>query len=336
MSTHIFEATDLDRKYLSEHLPIENLKFYSEPLTNLGQFSGSLEDVEIVSVFVHSRLDPAIIEGLPNLKLIATRSTGFDHINVPACESRGIPVSTVPTYGENTVAEHTFALILALSRNVHKAYNRTTSGDFSLDGLQGFDLKGRTIGIVGVGHIGMHTVRIANGFGMNVLAYDPKPNLTAAEVLGYRYTSLDDLLQKSDIVSLHASYSHATHHLIGEHNIDRMKPGALLINTAQGPLVDTCALLRALDEGLLCGAALDVVEGEEIYSEEKQLIGNHDMSSERLRMALRNMSLLKRPDLIVTPHIAFDSREAMERILSTTVDNVQALRAGSPINVIHT
>jgi len=336
MSTYIFEATELDRKFLGEHLSTENLKFVSEPLTHLGQFSGSLEDVEIVSVFVHSRINPAIIEGLSNLKLIATRSTGFDHINVPACESRGIPVSIVPTYGENTVAEHTFALILALSRNIHKAYKRTTAGDFTLNGLQGFDLKGRTIGIIGAGHIGMHAIRIAKGFGMNVLAYDPQANPTAAEVLGYRYTSLDDLLQKSDIISLHATYSPATHHLIGEHNIERIKPGALLINTARGALVDTCALLRALDEGILRGAGLDVVEGEEVFSEEKQLIGSQDASGDKLRMALRNQSLLKRPDLIVTPHIAFDSREAMERILSTTIENIQALRAGSPINVVHT
>lgn len=336
MSVYVFEASDFDRRYLTERLPGEDLRFSPDALTDRAQLAGRLEDVELVSVFVHSRLDAALIESLPNLKLIATRSMGFDHINVPVCESRGIPVSVVPTYGENTVAEHTFALILALSRNIHKAYNRTTSGDFSLTGLQGFDLKGKTIGLIGVGHIGMHAVRIAKGFGMDVLAYDPVPNPTAAEVLGYQYTSLDDLLASSDIISLHAAYSKATHHLIGEHNVDKIKRGALLINTARGDLVDTCALLRALDEGTLRGAGLDVVEGEEVFSEEKQLVGNPDASNDRLRLALRNLSLLKRSDLIVTPHIAFDSREAMERILDTTVENIKALRAGSPKNVVHT
>lgn len=341
MSIYIYEASEFDRQYLSEHLPGEHLKFSPDPLTDVSQLitlagPDGLAEIESISVFVHSRVDAEIIEALPNLKLVTTRSTGFDHINVPACESRGIPVSTVPTYGENTVAEHTFALILALSRNVHKAYNRTSSGDFSLEGLQGFDLKGKTIGIVGVGHIGLHTIRIAKGFGMDVLAYDPNPNPTAAEVIGYKYTTLDDLLGRSDIVSLHAPYNTATHHLIGEENIHKIKRGALLINTARGALVDTGALLRALDEGILRGAGLDVVEGEEVFSEEKQLIGNADASSDRLRMALRNLSLLKRADLIVTPHIAFDSAEAMERILATTTENILAWRAGSPKNVVHT
>ena len=336
MSIYIFEASELDRRYLSEYLAGEELKFIPGPLTNISQLGSNLNDIEALCVFVHSRVDATIIDSLPNLRLVATRSTSYDHINVPACESRGVPVSTVPTYGENTVAEHTFALILALSRNIHKAYMRTSSGDFSLVGLQGFDLKGKTIGIIGVGHIGLHTVQIAKGFGMNVIAHDPVPNPTAAEILGYQYTHLDDLLSRSDIVSLHATYSKATHHMIGEHNIGRIKRGALLINTARGELVDTCALLKALDDGVLRGAGLDVVEGEEVFSEEKQLIGNQDASSDRLRMALRNLSLLKRPDLIVTPHIAFDSSEAMKRILATTVENIRGLRTGCAMNTVHT
>ena len=336
MSIFIFEASPFDHKYLSEHLPDEDLVFSPDPLKDTAQLAGRWDDVEALSVFVHSRVDAAIIDCLPNLKLVATRSTGFDHINVPSCESRGIPVTTVPTYGENTVAEHTFALILALSRNIHKAYNRTAAGDFSLEGLQGFDLKGKTIGIVGTGHIGMHAIRIAKGFSMEVLAYDPYPNPNAADVLGYEYTTLDDLLSRSDVISLHAPYSNATHHMIGEHNIHLVKPGALLINTARGGLLDTAALLRALDEGILRGAGLDVVEGEEVYSEEKQLIGNPETSSESLRMALRNLSLLKRSDLIVTPHIAFDSVEATERILATTVENLRALRTGIVKNTVHT
>lgn len=333
MSIQFFETTPDEQRYLADRLPGEILCFHAEPLLRPSQIKDCAE-VEILSPFVHSHLGVDIIDALPNLEMIATRSTGFDHINVPAAESRGIRVSNVPTYGENTVAEHTFALILALSRNLHKAYVRTSSGDFSLDGLQGFDLKGRTIGVVGTGHIGLHVVRIAKGFGMNVLAYDPEPNQNAAELLGYVYVPLEELLNRSDIVSLHAPLTAATHHMIGEHNIQQFKPGALLINTARGGLVDTQAMLNALDNKILRGAGLDVIEGEEVFSEEKQLFQNPNATEDSLKQALRNLSLLKRSDLVVTPHIAFDSLEAVERILDTTVANIKAFRAGAPQNEV--
>jgi D-lactate dehydrogenase len=186
MSIYFFETTDQERRYIEERLPGEILHFNAEPLANARQAKAIGADAEIVSVFVHSHIGPDVLDPLTKIQMIATRSTGFDHINMPAVESRGVPVCNVPTYGENTVAEHTFALILALSRNLHKAYARAVSGDFTLDGLQGFDLKGRTIGVVGTGHIGLHVVRIAKGFGMEVLGYDPKPNANAAELLGFK------------------------------------------------------------------------------------------------------------------------------------------------------
>jgi len=336
MGIYVFEATELDKKFLSEHLSGDDLHFISDPLSTLEQIAAFAEDVEVLSVFVHSHVSASIIESLPNLKLIATRSTGFDHINVPVCESKGIVVSNVPTYGENTVAEHCFALILALSRNVHKAYIRTTAGDFSLDGLRGFDLKGKTIGIVGTGHIGLHAIRIAKGFGMNVLAYDLAPSRMAAEVLGYEYTTLDDLLGRSDIISLHAPLTKDTYHLIGEATVDKIKRGALLINTARGGLVDTQTLLRALDEGILGGAGLDVIEGENVFSEEKQLLRNPQANLDQLRQAVLNNALLRRSDLVITPHMAFDSKEAVERILTTTEENIVSFRAGEPKNKVHT
>ncbi|MDQ2688492.1 MAG: hydroxyacid dehydrogenase [Armatimonadota bacterium] len=336
MSIHFFEATPDEEHYLRHRLPSEALWFHPEPLTQVAQARAIAADAEIISPFVHSHLSADVIGALPHLKMIATRSTGFDHINAPAAESRGIPICNVPTYGENTVAEHTFALILALSRNLHKAYVRTTQGNFSLEGLKGFDLKGKTLGVVGTGHIGLHVVRIAKGFAMDVLAYDPAPDANAAELLDFRYTDLDDLLGKSDIVTLHAPLAASTKHLIGAHNIERFKKGALLINTARGGLIDTQALVGALDSGRLGGAGLDVLEGEEVFSEEKQLLLNPEANEESLKTALRNMTLLRRPDLVITPHIAFDSTEAVERILDTTVANIRAFRAGTPQNVVHT
>ncbi len=336
MSIYFFETTDHEQSYLTQHLPEETLHFRDAPLTTAEQAKKIAHDAEIVSPFVRSRLGADVLGSLPHLKMIATRSTGFDHINVPDAESRKIPVCNVPTYGENTVAEHTFALILALSRNLHKAYVRTVAGNFSLDGLQGFDLKGKTLGVVGVGHIGEYVMRIAKGFGMHLLACDPVQDMTKADHFDFTYTTLEDLLGRSDIVTLHAPASGATRHLIGSHNIHLFKRGALLINTARGELIDTAALVSALDQGILSGAGLDVLEGEEVFSEEKQLLQNPNASEESLKQALRNHSLLQRPDMVITPHIAFDSREAVERILDTTVANIKAFRSGAPQNRVHT
>jgi D-lactate dehydrogenase len=242
-------------------------------------------------------------------------------------------VSNVPFYGENTVAEHTFALILALSRKVHEAFVRVRAGNFSLDGLRGFDLKDKTIGVVGAGHIGLHVIRIARGFGMSVLAFDVRRDNFLAEVLGFTYADLDALLGRSDIITLHAPYSKHTHHLINRDNVGRIKPGAILINTARGALVDTDALLMALEKKILAGAGLDVLEGEETVYEESALLGD-SVNPERLRQAIQNHLILKHPNVVFTPHNAFNSQEALERILQTAADNIAAFAAGTPKNVV--
>ncbi len=292
-----------------------------------------IADAEVVSPFVYSRLDAARLAKLPKLRLIATRSTGFDHIDMAECRQRGITVSNVPFYGENTVAEHTFALILALSRKVHEAFVRVRAGNFSLDGLRGFDLKDKTIGVVGAGHIGLHVIRIARGFGMNVLAFDVRRDNFLAEVLGFEYADLDTLLGRSDIITLHAPYNKHTHHLINRDNVGKIKRGAILINTSRGGLVDTEALLKALDDGILAGAGLDVLEGEEAIYEESALLGDA-ANPERLRQAIQNHVILKKPNVVFTPHNAFNSQEALERILQTTADNIAAFAAGTPKNVV--
>ena len=292
-----------------------------------------MAEVEVVSPFIYSRLTAERLAKLPKLKLIATRSTGFDHIDVAECTRRGITVCNVPFYGENTVAEHTFALILALSRKVHEAFVRVRAGNFSLDGLRGFDLKDKTIGVVGAGRIGLHVIRIARGFGMKVLAFDVKQDNFWAEVLGFEYAELTDLLGRSDIITLHAPYNRHTHHLINRDNIQQIKRGAILINTARGGLVNTEALLTALDEGILAGAGLDVLEGEETIYEESALLGDA-VNPERLRTALQNHVILKKPNVVFTPHNAFNSQEALERILDTTAENIAAFAAGAAKNVV--
>ena len=288
----------------------------------------------VLSVFINSRLDAAALSGLPALKLIATRSTGFDHIELDYCRSHGITVSNVPVYGDNTVAEHTFALILALSRKVIQSHARARSGDFSPGGLQGFDLRGKTLGVIGTGHIGVHVIRIARGFMMKVIALDARPDKRLADALDFDYVdSLDTLLAASDIVTLHAPLAPSTHHMINSENIWRMKKGSLLINTARGGLVDTDSLLAALEAGHCAGAGLDVFESEALIKEEKELLSNQ-YNLEELRNVIRNLALVRRENVVVTPHIAFNSTEALERILLTTIQNIQAFETGKPINVV--
>jgi len=239
----------------------------------------------------------------------------------------------VPYYGENTVAEHTFALILALSRNVHKAYVRTLKQDYSIEGLKGFDLKGKTLGIVGAGNIGMHVIRIAKSFSMHVLAYDSKPDNFLAEVLHFKYASLPEVLANSDIISLHVPDNENTHHLINKDSIKKIKKGAILINTSRGGIVDTQALIEALDKKILAGVGLDVLEGEELIKEEKQLLSD-PKKAEYFGQIMRDHELLNKDNVVFTPHIAFYSQEALERILDTTVENINNFISGNPQNLV--
>jgi D-lactate dehydrogenase len=229
------------------------------------------------------------------------------------------------------VAEHTFALILSLSRNVHKSYRHAVEGRMEMAALTGFDLKGKTLGVVGVGRIGMHVVKIARGFGMRVLAYDVRQDSFLAELLNFTYAPLEQVLAESDIITLHTPYLPATHHLLNRERLRLTKRGALLVNTARGGLVDTDALLEALQSGQLGGAGLDVLEGEELIREEHELL-HSPRAAEALQALVRRSELLKMDNVVFTPHNAFNSREAMLRILETTVANVLAWQRGEELN----
>ncbi|MBI3966933.1 MAG: hydroxyacid dehydrogenase [Chloroflexi bacterium] len=329
-SAHVafYEVEDWERAHYTSAFPTARLTFSAEPFA-----LGVADDASVVSIFVHSQLTADRLGALPELRLIATRSTGFDHVDLNHCRGRGIQVANVPRYGENTVAEHTFALILGLSRNLHRAYVRTTRGDFSLEGLRGFDLKDKTLGVVGAGSIGLHVIRIAKGFGMRVLAFDARPQPLIAEVLGFEYGELDRVLHEADVVTLHVPYHPATHHLLDRDRLALMKRGAVLVNTARGAVVDTDALIEALDSGHLAGAGLDVFEGEDLIHEELQLIKTPG-TEEKLRMLLRQQLLLRRENVIVTPHIAFNSREALQRIVDTTIENIRSFLDGRPQNLV--
>jgi D-lactate dehydrogenase len=331
MKATFYEVKDWERVYLQERLKDWSLYFDPAPLNGVEAANG--HDAECLSVFIYSPLNESALAKFPCARMIATRSTGVDHIDLQACRHRGIIVSSVPSYGENTVAEHTFALILMLSRKVHQSWNQVQAGHLERAMLTGFDLQGKTLGVVGAGRIGLHAIRIGRGFGMRVLTHDVRRDPFLADLLGFSYATLDTLLAESDIVSLHCPLTAETRHVIGREQLARMKRGALLINTARGPLVDTDALIEALDSGHLGGAGLDVIEGEELVKEEKQLL-LEPHTLEQFRAATRNRVLLSRDDVVFTPHNAFNSREALERILDTTIANLEAFRAGKPINVV--
>lgn len=322
------EEKDYFRKSLRKDFAID-LKDDTLTEDNVEKFKESLKDTEILSVFVYSKITEKVLKALPALKYITTRSTGYDHIDLDACSKKNILVSNVPVYGENTVAEHTFALILSLSRNIHKAYFRTARDKFDLVGLQGFDLKDKTMGVIGAGHIGLHVIRMARGFGMEVLAYDVNKQPFLAEILGFRYVPLEQLLKNSDVISLHAPLIPETYHMINKDNIQVIKKGALLINTARGELVDTEALLMALEDGIISGAGLDVLEGEALVLEEHRLF-SPELPQDTLQKLVRNHILLHREDVVITPHIGFYSKEAIHRIRRTTVKNIRAYARGNP------
>ncbi len=287
----------------------------------------AVRDYDAVSIFVGSALTKDAIDAFPQLKLITTRSTGFDHIDCTHAKEKNIPIGYVPYYGENTVAEYALGLMLMLSRKLYWSIDRIKrTEDFSFEGLEGFDLKGKTIGVIGTGHIGQHVVEMLKGFGVTVIAYDAYPNEKCAADLGFSYVSLDDLLEKSDIITVHVPYLPSTHHLINKENIGKIKKGAYLVNTARGAIVETEALALALKKGILAGAALDVLEEEGILKDEMGywLKDKPGADYSNMETDLFNHILMDMPNVVVTPHNAFNSREANRRILDADIANICA------------
>lgn len=325
-----FYGIDSEMKdYLKKKLKGHKLKFTSELLTLDVVDSAT----EILGVFVESQVDEKLLSKLPKLKLIVTMSTGFDHVDLEAAKKRGIPVCNVPTYGENTVAEHAVALTLALTRKLFPAVKRVKEGVYDYHGLRGVDLKGKTVGVIGTGNIGRHYIAMMHCFQTRVIAYDAFPNEKLAEEIGFEYVTLARLLSQSDIISLHVPLFRETFHMIHKGNIKKMKKGAYLINTARGALVDPEALLWALDTGHLAGAGLDVLEDEEMLKDMKPLLYSEGKDS-AIRTSLMNNALIDHPKTIVTPHNAFNSIEAVYRILDTTVENIHTFMAGKVQNEV--
>jgi len=314
--------SDYDISYSGEKLTIENVNLYKE--------------VEIISVFTNSVINKEIIDLLPNLKFINTSSTGYDHIDIAYCVEKGIKVSNVPSYGSITVAEFTFGLLLSLSRKIIKANSQLRQDDsFNIIPLRGFDLRGKTLGVVGTGRIGKNVIKIAKGFGMNVIACNTSIDKALETELGFSYKSFPEIISESDIITIHVPYSKENLHLINKENISKMKKGVYLINTARGELVDTEALIWGLKEGIIAGAGLDVLEGERDLKEEIKVLSNpHVENPKDYKILLEDHVLIDMPNVIVTPHVAFYSKEAEEEIVKTTEENIKGFISGNLQNLI--
>lgn len=290
-------------------------------------------NAEIISIFVQSKITPKIIDSFPNLKMIAIRATGFDNVDVKHAKEKNISVSNVPAYGSHTVAEFTFGLILSISRNIPEAIARVKSEvEFDHEGLKGFDLFGKTLGVLGTGKIGANVIKIAKGFGMNVLAFDVYPNMKLSLDFGFQYVTLEKLLAQSDIVTVHVPASEKTHHLLNKNNISQMKKGAVLINTARGDIIETEALYEAISGGNLSGAGLDVLEGEAQLGEN---LSKEEFEPTLMKNILEDNFLIKNPNVLVTPHTAFYTTEAEQSIMQTTLENIKAFINNSPANVVN-
>ena len=324
MQVAVFNTKPYDREFLSAAAADgrHGLVFFEPPLH--AQTAKLAEGFPVVSAFVNDVLDARTLEILAGggTRLVALRCAGFNNVDLEAAARSGIRVVRVPAYSPHSVAEHAVGMMLALNRKFHKAYNRVREGNFSLDGLLGFDFHGRTAGVVGTGKIGIATARILAGFGMRLLAYDVHEN-DALRTLGGSYVGLEQLLAESDVVTLHCPLTPQTRHLIDDARLAQMKPGAMLVNTGRGALVDTQAVIGALKSGRLGALGLDV------YEEEEQLFFQ-DHSS---RVILDDVfsRLLTFPNVLVTGHQAFFTRNALGAIAAETLASIEAFATGAPL-----
>lgn len=291
-------------------------------------------DAEVLSPFVNSKLDAAVLKMFPKLRFIATRSTGYDHIHLATCTARGIIVSNVPDYGDATVAEHTFALLLGVARHLVEAVDRTRHGSFSQSGLRGFELREKTLGVIGTGRIGRRVIEIAKGFGMTVIAFDTRPHQAYAAQQGFQYQDLDKVLAQSDIITLHVPSTAATAGMLSDPQFARMKRNVVIINTARGNVIDIPALVRALGEERVGAVGLDVLPHEPLIREEAMIFRSPTPTEYDLKALVANHVLLRFPNVLVTPHIAYNTESAVRRIIDTTLDNIRSFTKGEPQNVV--
>lgn len=336
MKIVFFETKDYEKKYFESALKDNELLFFDFPLNE--ETADSAKDTDIISVFVFSQVNQAVISKLDKTRFICTRSTGFDHIDIEACKQKGIAVANIPMYGVETVAEHAFSLMLSISRKIFGSIEKTRKGEFNNDDLTGFQLKDKTLGIIGCGKIGKRVGELAKVFGMRILAYDVFQDKEAAGKIGYQYVDFETLLKEADLITLHANLTKENYHLLNEAAFQKMKDGVVIINTARGGLIDTQAFIEYLKLGKIRAAAIDVLEEESEEKEEIKLLYEDKLNKEQLQKLLADHILTEFEDqnknVIITPHNAFNSQEALVEIMETAAKNILAFINKAPINLV--
>lgn len=331
MKIVVFEAEPWTRVAWDKMAHDHEVKFVKELLTQSSVVGHT--DADVISMDM-SVLDAEILAKFSSLKLIATRSTGVDQIDLEYCKLQRITVCNVPEYAENAVAEHVFAMLLSLSHHIVEVVNRTRKNNFSWEGIQAFELRGKTLAVIGTGAIGRRVSRIAKGFDMDVVAFDVMPNEKWAGENAIRYLSFEETLRLADIITLHVPATPETYHLLSDDQFNLMKDGVVLINTARGDVIDIQALLRALSCGKVAAVGLDVLPEEQAIREGKEQLATLFGQKNNMETLLANHILLQHPKVIVTPHCAFFSKEATQRLLEVTVANIEAFIRDEPQNVV--
>jgi D-lactate dehydrogenase len=325
MTVSVFDAKPYDREFLERAAAPGPITWRFHEFRLSAETADAARGSDAVCAFVNDRLDAACLGklGTFGVRHAALRCAGFNNVDLEAARAAGLSVTRVPAYSPHAVAEHAVALLLTLNRKIHRAYSRVRDHNFALHGLTGFDLHGKTVGIVGTGKIGRIAAEIFRGFGCTVLAHDPFPQNDWAVRCGLAYVPLPVLLSTSDIVSLHLPLTPQSHHLLSRDTLAVLKPGAYIINTSRGKLVDTTALIEALNSGRLGGVALDVYEEEEgVFFED---LSAQVLPDDELKL------LLTFPNVLVTAHQAFLTHEALEEIARVTVENLLRAAAGQPL-----
>lgn len=323
-----FDTKDYEKTFFEKNLFNDyNLMFREDSLNQDTKTDTREENSSIISVFTGSRLTKDVLQRFNNLKLILTRSVGYSHIDTDYCQEKGIIVANTPHYGDYTVAEFSFGILLNFARRICYGVSELKQGDM-YPVTFGMELFDKTIGIIGTGSIGSKSVKIAKGFSMNVLCYDVKENEELKADYEIKYVDMAELCKLSDIIMLHAPLTTESYHIIDKNMIDKMKDNVIIVNTARGELIDTEALYDALLEKRIRGAAVDVLEFEETISNKRP---GENLNLKNLRISLINTKLLNSDNIIVTPHIAYDTKEAVHRILDMTLSNIYEYKNNTKI-----
>lgn len=330
-----FDVEAYEEEFLKTHSEGKyNYRLVYEPLNTMTELSEDLLDADIISVFTTSRVSKEVLEKFKNLKLIALRSVGFNHIDIEYCKQNNIAVENSPNYGNKSVAEFAFGLMLNVCRKIIPAEADYKNMIIKPELLMGTELGGKTVGIIGLGAIGAAFARLAHGFDMKILGYDLYPKQELIDKYGIEYTDFETILKESDFISLHAPLTKDNFHLFNAEAFKKMKNSAVIINTARGELIDSEALYNAITAEEILGAGLDVLESEYTINDFDMVIGLNRLTKDELRNTLINSRLFQLPNVIITPHMAYNTNEAINRILTTTMENIHAFEQGTTRNSV--